>query len=121
MENDGTQYSTRFATATQQSHGMEFTKSAHKYLRFLQNYLVLSPTDKAARNVSFICKRLYVTEILKNEFINSGAYLEVKTPEMDIIQEHRNFLSRLVKKNLDMSMQFQSFTSRLQNNDSLLV
>ena len=84
---------TRFATATQQSHGMEFTKSAHKYLRFLQNYLVLSPTDKAARNVSFICKRLYVTEILKNEFINSGAYLEVKTPEMDIIQEHRNFLS----------------------------
>jgi hypothetical protein len=56
------------------SPGVTFSKSALKNLKFLQEYLVLAPTDKASSNISFTCKRLYVSEILSNEFEQSGAY-----------------------------------------------
>lgn len=63
-----------------------------KYLRFLQQHLVLVPVDKAAGNISFVCKRLYAT-ILENELTqDDGAYEpETQSPD-EILDFHRDYL-----------------------------
>ena len=66
-----------------------------KYLKFLHQHLVLVPVDKAAGNVSFICKRLYAT-ILKDELLSAtGAYEpESQTPD-EILDFHRDYLKSI--------------------------
>ena len=59
----------RARAPTDNNHGVVFTRAAKKYLQFLQKYLTLSPTDKAANNVSFVCRRLSVA-ILKKGSVN---------------------------------------------------
>lgn len=73
------------------SHGLPMKRTARKYLRFLQKHLVIVPTDKAARNASFICKRLY-HRILSKEFSESGAYETQLCSLEDVVRAHTEFL-----------------------------
>ena len=95
----------RARAPTNNNHGVVFNRAAQKYLQFLQKYLTLSPTDKAANNVSFVCRRLSVA-ILKKEFgehkdqlepadlpSQSRAYEHSLVSTDDIILAHKNFLN----------------------------
>lgn len=57
-------------------------KGMRKYLRFLHRHLVLVPVDKAASNIGFCCKALYVNTLLKELETPGGAYTECKDPKM---------------------------------------
>jgi hypothetical protein len=71
------------------------TDEVRKYLRFLQHHLVLVPVDKAANNISFICKRLYVATLSAELYSPSGAYAPVTdmTAE-EILSHHADVLGR---------------------------
>jgi hypothetical protein len=56
----------------------------------LQEKYVFVPTDKASKNVSLICKKLYVQ--LLHEEINSNTYQLSTETEEEIIQRHADFL-----------------------------
>ena len=73
------------------AHGVSWCKRSRKYLKFLQRYLVLVPTDKAFNNASFICKNLYV-DILKEELESSGAYEVSQRSKEQLIMAHKRFL-----------------------------
>lgn len=70
---------------------VEMSRSAAKYLKYLQHYLVLVPADKAANNVTFVCKRHYCAELVK-EFNTSGAYTNVQSTPEEVIAEHKAFM-----------------------------
>lgn len=75
--------------------GVSWTGKAQNYLSFLQQHLVLVPTDKASNNITFVCRRLYVS-ILKHELDREDGAYEVVTDESvdDIVLRHKNFLKR---------------------------
>jgi hypothetical protein len=77
---------------SRQERTVDMSNSAAKYLKFLQNHLVLVPADKAANNVAFVCKRHYCAELL-NEFKASGAYVNAETTPEAVILEHTEFLA----------------------------
>jgi hypothetical protein len=52
--------------------GVELTDAMQKYLSFLHRYLVLVPVDKAAGNVAFVCKALYVDRLRRE--LSEGAH-----------------------------------------------
>lgn len=72
---------------------VELTAAMRKHLRFLHRLLVMVPTDKAANNVAFVCKALYVKELRNELSRRDGAYESWNENPDQIIQRHRNFLS----------------------------
>ena len=74
---------------------------AKSELKRLQNDFVIVPIDKAANNISFICKQHYAEVILSelkyNQILSnsssSDTYKYVTQPSADIIKDHRNQLS----------------------------
>jgi hypothetical protein len=75
-------------------HGIPFCAESRNYLRFLHLHLVITPTDKASRNASFICRNLY-NKMLVKEFTDSRAYVAVQASAKEIIQRHMEFLRPL--------------------------
>lgn len=71
----------------------EMTSAMRKYLRYLHKYLVLVPIDKAANNVAFVCKRLYVKELRAELLRPFGAYESWNETPEQIISRHKNYLS----------------------------
>ena len=59
-------------------------------LQRLQKLFVFVPTDKAANNVSLVCKKFYV-QLLHQE-IDSATYNESDELEVDILARHKAFL-----------------------------
>jgi hypothetical protein len=72
------------------------TDEVLKYLRFLHHHLVMVPVDKAANNVAFICKRLYVNTLLAELHSSSGAYQPVTETVDEILSHHRDVLQPLM-------------------------
>jgi hypothetical protein len=64
---------------------------SYRYLKFLQRHLVLVPTDKAANNISFVCKALYC-DLLRGELQENGSYEVQAESEQDIIGLHEQIL-----------------------------
>ena len=71
-------------------------------LKRLQNDFVIVPIDKAANNLAFICKQHYAdiiflelkySQILSNTS-PSDTYEFITKPPIEIIQEHKNELSK---------------------------
>ena len=60
------------------------------YLRNFQKSFVLTPVDKAAKNIGVICKKYYL-EVLKNE-ISSDNFQTSNSNINDIIKEYTNLL-----------------------------
>ena len=59
----------------------------------LQHKWVFTPTDKAANNISIVCKKQYMN-ILNNEINNSGNFIKVdETPE-SILENQSKFLKK---------------------------
>ena len=69
---------------------------SHKHvkdeLEALHDKYVMVPTDKAANNVTFVCKKLYLT-LITNE-INSATFQSVTQSENDLISTHKCFLDK---------------------------
>ena len=61
-------------------------------LAALHDKYVLVPTDKAANNVTFMCKKLYLT-LITNE-MNSTTFQAVFESEKDIVKKHESFLDK---------------------------
>lgn len=68
-----------------------------KYLQFLQRNLVLVPMDKAANNIAFICKSLYVDTLRAELERKDGAYAAVtdRTQE-EILASQKKHLGALM-------------------------
>ena len=69
-----------------------------EYLNKLHSEFVLVPIDKAANNVSIICKRFYVEVILKeigSQNEGNDTYLKSDNSKEDIIQENHEYARHL--------------------------
>ena len=80
----------------------------------LQSKWVFTPTDKAANNISIICKKHYL-HILHNEINNSGNFVKVNQPAQSILQQQSNFLAKHNLKT-DEKMPFLYWTAKLHKN-----
>ena len=80
----------------------------------LQQKWVFTPTDKAANNISIICKKHYM-DILHNEIHNSGNFVKVNQSTESILEQQSNFVT---KHNLstDIKMPFLYWTAKLHKN-----
>ena len=71
-------------------------------LKRLQNDFVIVPIDKAANNLAFICKQHYAdiifSELKYSQILSntspSDTYEFITKPPIEIIQEHKNELSK---------------------------
>jgi len=63
-----------------------------KHLKFLQQFLVLVPVDKAASNIAFVCKSLYVEQLKKELSRADGAYEPEARSQEEILSDHGKFL-----------------------------
>ena len=71
---------------------MLWNVSVRKYLEFLHKHLVIVPVDKAANNVAFVCRRLYV-DVLRRELAqSSGAYRTLKSSADVFVAKHERVL-----------------------------
>ena len=61
--------------------------SVKDYIEELQKEYVLVPTDKAASNISVVCKKYYL-EVLRDELENTPSYERVDRSSEDIIRQH---------------------------------
>ena len=61
-----------------------------KELEYLHDKYVLVPTDKAANNITFVCKKFYISKI--HEELSSDNFELVNTSVDDIVQKHENFM-----------------------------
>ena len=69
-----------------------------EYLQDLQSKFVIVPIDKAANNVSFICKRFYVEVILKEIGVlgqGNDTYLHIDSTKEEIINENIRYSEKL--------------------------
>lgn len=71
----------------------EMKGEARKYLRFLHKHLVLVHVDKAANNIAFVCKRLYVKELRVELSRSNGAYESWNESPHQIVSRHKEYLS----------------------------
>ena len=65
------------------------------YLNILQKQYVMCPTDKAANNIAFICKKYYVQVLIKKLGLlsaTSNTYQEVNGTLHNILQQQNNTL-----------------------------
>ena len=87
------------------------------YLNNLQSKFVLVPVDKAANNVSIICKRFYVEVILKELGIlgeGNDTYVHSTNSKEEVINDNADYCKRL-KLNLsdkDMSLPIMYWTPK---------
>lgn len=70
--------------------------SVRKYLQFLQRHLVLVPMDKAANNIAFICKSLYVDTLRGELERNNGTYELVRRSKTEILVGQKKYLLALM-------------------------
>ena len=63
-------------------------------LHKLHDKYVLAPTDKAANNVTFICKKYYL-QLLDKELNNSGAYAKSTDTVEQVMTKHKAFMLSL--------------------------
>ena len=69
-------------------------RTLRKYLRFLHQFLVIVPADKAPSNCVFVCRRLY-SSTLRRELQNpQGAYVESGSSIFQITDKHIAFLQQ---------------------------
>ena len=62
-------------------------------LKFIHEHFVITPVDKAAKNIAIICKHYYISKLL-NECFNSSTYVHVlNTSTTDICKSQKGFLS----------------------------
>jgi len=66
--------------------------AVEKYLKFLLHHLVLVPVDKAAGNIAFVCKKLYVQKLSGELKSVDGAYEPEAQTADEILEFHRDFL-----------------------------
>jgi hypothetical protein len=83
-----------------------FCETSQRYLRHLQKDLVIVPVDKAANNISFVCKNLYskilFTELDSNE---SQVYEVAEEGDLVVSARHAHTLNSLYKISLNESAQ----------------
>lgn len=75
------------------------TDECMKALKQLQDTYVITPIDKAANNIAFICKRFYATILVKELGLHSSAgnetYVSLKEANKEkIVKEHVDTLSK---------------------------
>jgi hypothetical protein len=75
--------------------GFEVSKRAKQYLRFLKNWLIIHPVDKASGNYAFTCKKLYASVLRAELGKVDGAYKICDRAQADIISSHKLFLNRI--------------------------
>ena len=65
------------------------------YLNILQEQYAMCPTDKAANNIAFICKKYYVQVLLKELVLlntTSNTYQQVNDTLYNVLQQQNNAL-----------------------------
>ena len=80
-------------------------------LKQLQHKWVFTPTDKAANNITIVCKKYYM-ETLDNEIISSGNFTKSNLNYNDIIDNQINILNTY-KLDTDRKMPFLYWTAKL--------
>ena len=83
-------------------------------LKRLQEHWVFIATDKASNNITVVCKKHYMN-ILDNEILNSGNFVEMNNNADSIIENQSNFLKRfnlIPSKNIP----FLFWTAKLHKN-----
>ena len=72
------------------------------YRNIIHEKYVLVPIDKAANNIAIICKKYYVTVVLKeNGILDAGneTYEKVNKNQIEIIQDNLEYKIRLKLSN----------------------
>ena len=92
-----------------------------EYLNELHEMYVLFPTDKAANNIAIICKKYYVTVILKEIGIllaGNETYEKINKNQEEIIQENLEYNTRLKLSNgsKDKNLPLMYLISKLHKN-----
>ena len=82
------------APSVNQQHGIPLSRKGARYLDYLKTLLVLSPVDKASKNIAFTCRKLFVNNLL-NEFVKSGAYVKSVENVSGVVHRHKMFLKPL--------------------------
>ena len=77
----------------------------------LQQKWVFTPTDKAANNITIVCKKHYM-ETLDNEIISSGNFNKSNLSHNDILDNQVNILKKY-NLNTDRKMPFLYWTAKL--------
>lgn len=70
------------------------TKSKNRNeLEKLKNKWVFTPTDKAANNITIVCKKHYM-DLLDEEIFNSGNFIKSNESTISILDNHTKYLSK---------------------------
>ena len=80
-------------------------------LKSLQQKWVFTPTDKAANNITVVCKKYYM-DILDDEIYSSGNFERFEQPIDNILDQQANFLSKY-KLNTEKKLPFLYWTAKL--------
>ena len=79
--------------------------SEHEDLDLIKQHFVITGVDKAANNISFICKKFYI-DTIDNELNNTETYELSDKSEEDIVREHIRFCSRFNISVTDRTLPF---------------
>ena len=98
------------------------SKKSLKYLRWLQQYLVMVPVDKASNNIAFICKRHYI-DILRRELTGDevdskkdAAYVKSRESADDVVKRHLTFLKSEYKLEVPDRLPYLYWMPKLHKN-----
>lgn len=83
-------------------------------LQQLQDKWVFTPTDKAANNITIVCKKYYM-ETLDSEIYTSGNFDKANQSINDILDHHNKFLAKYNLKT-DKKLPFLYWTAKLHKN-----
>ena len=83
-------------------------------LDLLKNKWVFTPTDKAANNITVVCKKLYM-ETLAREIYTSGNFVNSHQMTNEILDNQIKFLAKF-NLSTDKKMPFLYWTAKLHKN-----
>ena len=64
---------------------------SQNYLNKLHNDFVIAPIDKASNNISIVCKS-YNHQLLNNEILQSGNFVQAQESESDVVDRLNQYL-----------------------------